>query len=110
VAGVLAEMRKHIQTKDYPELINAEGDIHVIDGQENLLAPMSKKSQKAAHRILTRLGVHVKLKTVVVGYDGDRVILSDGQTIDAKTVIWSAGVTANVFDGIPQSSLGKGNR
>jgi len=110
IAGVLAEMRKYIVLKDYPELRNAEGAIYIIDGQENLLAPMSKKSHQAAYNILTRLGVKLKLKTVVTSYEDDRVTFSDGQTIDTKTVIWCAGVTANVFDGIPKKSLGTGNR
>ena len=110
IAGVLAEMKKHIVAKDYPELENAEGVIYIVDGQDNLLKPMSEKSHKAAYKILTRLGVKIKLQTVVSSYDNDKVIFSDGQSVDAKTVIWCAGVTANVFEGIPESSLGIGNR
>jgi len=110
IAGVLAEMKKYIVTKDYPELKKAEGAIHIVDGQDNLLAPMSKKTHKAAYETLTRMGVNVKLHTVVSSYQDDKVTFSDGQSVEAKTVIWCAGVTANVFDGIPKDSLGRGNR
>lgn len=110
VAGVLAEMKKHILLKEYPELENTDGVIYVIDGHDSLLGPMSEKSHKEAYKILTRLGVEIKLNTVVSNYEDDQVTLSDGQSIDAKTVIWCAGVTANLFDGIPKSSLGLGNR
>ncbi len=110
VAGVLAEMKKYILLKDYPELRHAEGAIYIIDGQENLLAPMSSKSHKAAYDTLTRLGVKIILKTVVTSYKDDLITLSDGLTIATKSIIWCAGVTANVFDGIPKSSLGIGNR
>ena len=109
VAGVLAEMKKHILLKEYPELENKEGVIYIVDGQDSLLAPMSE-SHKAAYKILTRLGVEIKLNTVVSNYEDDRVTFSDGQSVDAMTVIWCAGVTANLFDGIPKSSLGSGNR
>jgi len=110
VAGVLAEMKKHILLKEYPELEHNEGAIYIVDGQDNLLTPMSEKSHKAAYKILTRLGVEVKLNTVVTSYEDDKVTFSDGQSVDARTVIWCAGVTANLFDGIPKSSLGSGNR
>src|SRR5690606_11393177 len=52
IAGVLAEMKKHIVAKDYPELENAEGVIYIVDGQDNLLSPMSEKSHKAAYKTL----------------------------------------------------------
>lgn len=110
VAGVLAEMKKYILAKDYPELGNSEGAIYIVDGQDELLSPMSKKSHKAAYNVLTKLGVIVKLRTLVSSYEDSKVTFSDGQSIVAKTVIWCAGVTANVFDGIPKSSLAQGNR
>lgn len=110
IAGVFAEMKRYIIAKDYPELENAEGAIYIVDGHENLLAPMSEKSHKAAYRTLSRLGVKVKLHTVVSSYEDDKVMFSDGQSVEAKTLIWCAGVTANMFDGIPKSSLGLGNR
>lgn len=103
-------MRRHILLKDYPELKNSEGVIYIVDWQENLLAPMSEKSHKAAYKVLTRLGVKIKLKTIVSSYEGDTVTFSDGQSVATKTVIWCAGVTANLFDGVPKSSLGSGNR
>lgn len=110
VAGVLAEMKKYILAKDYPELKNSEGAIYIVDGQDELLAPMSDKSHKAAYDVLTKLGVIVKLRTLVSSYEDGKITFSDGQFLNAKTVIWCAGVTANVFDGIPKSSLVQGNR
>lgn len=110
VAGVLAEMKKYILAKDYPELKNSEGAIYIVDGQDELLAPMSDKSHKAAYDVLTKLGVIVKLRTLVSSYEDGKITFSDGQFLNAKTVIWCAGVTANVFDGIPKGSLVQGNR
>jgi NADH dehydrogenase len=46
----------------------------------------------------------------VTDYDGQTVHLSEGDPIETRMLIWAAGVTANVYEGIPTSSLGPGNR
>jgi NADH dehydrogenase len=110
VAGMLAEMKKYIVGKDYPELKGAEGDLYIVDGLPVLLAPMSDKTHKEAFEVLTRLGTKVKLNVRVLSYENDQVKLSDGETIETKTLIWAAGVTAHTFEGIPETSLGPGKR
>ncbi|MCQ6959060.1 NAD(P)/FAD-dependent oxidoreductase [Mucilaginibacter aquariorum] len=110
VSGMLAEMKNYIFKKDYPELINQPGGIYIVDGSPNLLGAMSEKTHKEAYKVLTNLGVKVKLNTRVSDYVDDKVTLSDGEVIESKTLIWAAGITANTFDGIPVSSLGAGKR
>ncbi len=110
VAGMLAEMKKHILSKDYPELEGSSMEIHIVEGSPNLLDPMSEKSHQAAYRALEELGVHIKLNTRVVYFENEQVHLSDGSIIEAHTLIWAAGVVANAFEGIAQKSKGKGQR
>ena len=110
VAGMLAEMNQHIVGKDYPELDSEQLSIHIVDGGPSLLGPMSGKSHRAALKVLTRLGVHVHLNEFVKGYHDDVVHLSSGNTIESSTLIWSAGVIANSFDGIAPEVVGKGRR
>ena len=110
VAGMLAEMNQRIVGKDYPELSNERPVIHIVDGAPYLLAPMSDKSHRAAYKVLTRLGVHVHLNELVTNFDGEVVSLSGGNTIEAVTLIWSAGVIANAFPGIDPNAVGKGAR
>lgn len=110
VAGMLAEMNQRIVGSDYPELNDERLVIHVVDGAPYLLAPMSGKSQRAAFDILTRLGVQVHLNELVKLYDDETVYLSSGQRIDASTLIWSAGVVAQSFEGIAPEAVGKGRR
>lgn len=110
VAGMLAEMNERIVGSDYPELGDQRLEIHVVDGAPYLLAPMSDKSHQAAFDILTRLGVHVHLNQLVKGYQDETVYLSDGTTIDASTLIWSAGVVARSFEGLAPEAIGKGGR
>ena len=110
IAGMLAEMKRYISGKDYPELKGAGGSIHIVDGTSVLLAPMSDKTHKEAYQALTELDVKIKLNTRVNSYDGNIVRLSDGGEIETKTLIWAAGVISHTFEGIPETSLGAGNR
>lgn len=110
LAGMFAEMKKHIIGADYPELKNEPIEIHLVDAAKSLLSAMSEKTHKDVFNALTKLGVHVKLNTMVNSYEDGVVQLSDGTRIDSGTLIWCAGVTANTFEGIAKESLGRGMR
>ncbi len=110
VSGMLADLRVHSFPKDYPELAGTRGGIILVDGGEHLLAPMSAASQKDTYDTLHKMGVVIKLKTQVKDYQGEKVLLSTGEEIETRNLIWTAGVTAMVFDGIPPASYGKGKR
>jgi NADH dehydrogenase len=107
VAGMLSELRKDILFKDYPELKNAAFNIYLIDGLPNILAPMSKESQQYARKTLEGSGIIVKLGQVVKDYIDGVVHLADGTSIPSENLIWTAGVTAQKFNGIPEESYGK---
>jgi NADH dehydrogenase len=53
--------------------------------------------------------VVVQLNTQVTDYVDDTVFFT-GKTIQTKNLIWAAGVSAMVFDGIPAESYGRGRR
>jgi NADH dehydrogenase len=110
IAGMLAEMKKYILANDYPDLKDATVEIYVVDAAPHLLAPMSSKTHAAAYKALEKLGVHVKLHTLVKSFNDNQVHLSDGSIIETKNLIWAAGVIANSFEGIAPASIGKGNR
>ena len=46
----------------------------------------------------------------VTAYNGDKLTLSVGETINTRTVIWAAGVTANSIEGLPDDSFTPSNR
>lgn len=110
VAGSLAEMKKYILPKDYPELKIEEVDIYLIEGNKELLNGMSDQSSAKALRFLTDLGVKILLEKRVTGYDGKQVTLNDGTTIPAKKVIWAAGITGKAPIGLDMESKGPGGR
>jgi NADH dehydrogenase len=110
VSGMFAEMRKSILLKEYPELSTAASQIYLVDGGDALLSPMSKKSQEDTLNAVTELGVIVKLNSKVTDYQGDAVYFDNSETIHTKNLIWAAGVSAKVFEGIPTESYGRGKR
>jgi NADH dehydrogenase len=110
VSGMFAEMRKSILHKEYPELDTAASNIYLVDGGSALLSPMSVASQQDTLQALTSMGVVVKLNYRVVDYVDDTVFFADGTTIQTKNLIWAAGVTARVYEGLPAESFGRAKR
>jgi len=110
VSGMLAEMRRNIFPKDYPELNSSNLKIYLIDALSVLLSTMSRKSQAYTYDKIVSMGVDVKLNVSVQDYVDGNVILTNGEKIESKTVIWTAGVTGKIFDGIPAESYGKSKR
>lgn len=110
VSGMIAEMRKHILAKDYPELGKAGGEIILVDASPVLLGPMSKKSQDEAYKVLHNLGVKIKLHTAVKDFNNNEVLLADGTHIPTNTLIWASGVIAKEAKGLPEASITRGRR
>lgn len=110
ISGMFAEMKRVVIPKDYPELIGSNGEIYLVDGLKSVLAPMSEKSQKYTYDTLTDMGVKIKLDCMVKDFSDDVVQFSTGESIETTTLIWAAGVTASVFDGIEKESYGRGRR
>ncbi|WAC09440.1 NAD(P)/FAD-dependent oxidoreductase [Dyadobacter pollutisoli] len=110
ISGMFAEMRNGILRKEYPELAGKGSEIYLVDGGDALLSPMSVKSQKDTYEALRKLGVKIKLNTHVVDFVDDKVFFSEGETIESKTLIWAAGVTGKIFEGIPAEAYGRGRR
>ena len=110
VAGALAEMKRYVLPKEYPELDFKKMNIYLLEGGERTLGTMSQESSDDSCRYLKRLGVIVLTKTMVKDYDGNDVLLADGKTICTDTVIWAAGIKGNIPEGIDKDLIVKGNR
>jgi NADH dehydrogenase len=110
ISGMLAEMRKNILRKDYPELKQLRGHIYLIDAGATLLGPMSPKSQQEAYKVLEKLGVKIILNTPVKDYVNETVILGNGDTIPSSSIIWTSGVIAREAPGLPKEVVGRGRR
>lgn len=110
IAGALAEMKRNIISKDYPEITAREIDIHLVHGNERVLNTMSPEASAKSEKFLRELGVTLWLGKVVKDFDGENVLINDGSNIRASKVIWAAGITGNTIDGLPADMLVRGNR
>jgi NADH dehydrogenase len=110
LCGALAELKRGVIPKDYPDMNMDEMQIHLLEGADRVLPPMSKKASKDAQIFLENLGVQIHLETLVKDYDGKQVITNNSLRLETETLIWSAGVTGNPIPGLGNEVLVKGNR
>jgi NADH dehydrogenase len=110
LSGAIADMRHYVLPKDYPELDFSKMTIYLLEGLGKTLATMSEQSSADSRRYLEKLGVKVMTNSMVKDYDGVKATLQNGDTINAATLIWAAGVKGNVPAGIDTSLIAKGNR
>ena len=110
LAGALAEMKKYIIPKDYPELDQHEVDIYLMQSGERLLPGMSEVAGHKAKVFLEEIGVIVQLNTRVTDYDGSYVYTKDGAKIRTDKIVWAAGITCPRFRGLQEELYARGNR
>jgi NADH dehydrogenase len=110
ISGALAEMKRYVLPKDYPELDFSKMNIFLLEGTHKTLGHMSEISSDRSKKYLEKLGVKVMTGAHVKDYDGKNVLLQDGQTISSATVLWAAGIKGNIPGGIDNSLIARGNR
>jgi NADH:ubiquinone reductase (H+-translocating) len=110
VSGAIADMKRFVLPKDYPDLDFSRMNIYLLEGTPKVLGTMSEKSSAQSKKYLAQLGVTVLTNTLMQDYDGHTVTLKDGNTIATGTVIWAAGIKGNVPAGINTNLIVRGNR
>jgi NADH:ubiquinone reductase (H+-translocating) len=110
LSGAIADMKRFVLYKDYPELAFSKMKIYLLEGTSKTLAAMRKKSSANSRKYLENLGVTVLTNSILKDYDGETVTLQNGDVIDTKMVIWAAGIKGNVPTGIDATLIARGNR
>ncbi len=110
VCGALAEMRKFVLPKDYPEMDFNNMTITLVEANSHLLHGMSQKAGDKAVNYLTNLGVEVKLNHKVLNFNGAEVELEDKENFQTNTLIWAAGVKGQMPLGVKPDVVVRGNR
>src|SRR5690606_29583234 len=111
LAGALAEIKKGILPKDYPDLDTRLAQINLIQSSDRILKEMSEKASKKAEDFLEELGVHVWKNVRVMSYDGKTVTTNSDLTFQAATVVWAAGVKGATIKGLDaEDYMVRGNR
>ncbi|RYY65387.1 MAG: NAD(P)/FAD-dependent oxidoreductase, partial [Chitinophagaceae bacterium] len=110
LSGAIADMKRFVLPKDYPELDFSNMNIFLLEGSPKTLAVMSEKSSEQSQKYLERLGVTVRVNTIITDYDGKTATIKDGGTIETCTLIWAAGIKGNVPAGVDPALVVRGNR
>ena len=91
-AGALAELLQMVLGRDYPELEPGFSRIVLVEGQDRLLGAFHPKLGAYALKILRDKGVDVRTSTLVEKATDRTVVLSGGDEVATRTIVWSAGV------------------
>ncbi|TNJ42176.1 NAD(P)/FAD-dependent oxidoreductase [Tamlana fucoidanivorans] len=111
LAGALAEIKKGILPKDYPDLDTRMAQIHIIQAGDCILKGMSSKASEKAEEFLEKLGVNIWKNIRVTNYDGNMVTTNSDLTFETATLIWAAGVKGSIIKGVDGEALvTRGNR
>lgn len=111
LAGALAEIKKGILPKDYPDLDTRRVQINLVQGGGRILPAMSEIASTKAEQFLEQLGVSVWKNIRVLDYDGMHVSTNTDTSFEAATLVWAAGVQAVSIAGLDAKELlARGNR
>ncbi len=106
LAGALAEIKKGILPKDYPDLDTRRAQINLIQSGDRILKEMSEIASKKAEDFLEGLGVQVWKNLRVKSYDGKLATTNkEDLTFNSATLIWAAGVKGALISGLDGKEL-----
>jgi NADH dehydrogenase len=110
ISGALAEMKNFVLPKDYPELDFSKMQIYLVENGIRLLGGMSEKSSQKAEQYLEKLGVTVMLNSLVTDFDNETVRIGKDKILNTHTLIWAAGIKANLIEGFEENLFARGKR
>jgi NADH dehydrogenase len=91
LAGALSEIACGTLLKDFRNIDTSQARVVLLEGAQAVLTPYSPKLQASAKLQLEQLGVEVRLGARVTDVDALGVTLGE-QRLEARTVLWAAGV------------------
>lgn len=109
LAGALAEISRRALARDFRNIDPTQARILLLEGLDRVLPTFPPQLSEKARRQLERLGVEVRVQKKVTGVDEEGVSLDD-ERIEAKTVLWAAGVAASPIGeslGVPLDRAGR---
>jgi len=111
LAASMRDLMDHTLRGIYPTIdFRTEPHIALLDGADRVLPQMDPRLSRIAARRLAKLGVEVRLGTLVAEVRADGLATKDREFIRARTVIWAGGVRANALLGsidVPKAKDGR---
>jgi NADH:ubiquinone reductase (H+-translocating) len=109
LAGTLAEIARHTLKNEFRHIDPAKARVQLIEAGPRVLATFPPTLSDKAEAQLHRLGVQVLTGSAVQHIDAEGYTRG-GERVDAKTVLWAAGVAASPLGamlGAPQDRAGR---
>jgi NADH:ubiquinone reductase (H+-translocating) len=110
LAGALAEFRNHILTSDYPTLQAKDMRVFIVESKPRVLGVLSEEASAKAKKYLEDLGVVIYNGVRVKSFDGESLVINNGDIIKTRNVIWAAGVAGDFPEGISDDKVVSGHR
>ena len=110
LSGAFHELISLVLRRDFRDSSLRSIDVELLEAAPQLLQSFAPSLQRAAARTLQRKGVELRLSTGVRAISPDGVVLTDGSTVPAATVIWTAGVSASPSAALLGVELVRGGR
>ncbi len=109
LAGAIVEIARRTLARDFRRFDPARSRIVLVDAADRVLATFPERNSRDAHETLRRRGVEIALGTPVTGID-DRGVSIGSERIEARTVLWAAGVSISPLAralGAPLDRMGR---
>jgi NADH dehydrogenase len=110
LAGTLAELARHTLRDEFRRIDPGSACVFLLEAAERVLPPFLPELSEKARRQLEHLGVHVRLGARVVGVDAEGVTTEGAGRIEARTVLWGAGVAASPLGASLGAALDRAGR
>jgi NADH dehydrogenase len=94
MAGAISELTKRVFKKDFRSIKPEQSRIILVEAADRVLTMYSEASSAKAQESLEHMGVELKLKQAVENIS-EGCITVGGETIQAESIIWTAGVSSN---------------
>lgn len=106
MAGSIAELRSHVLPNDYPDMDFSRMKIYLLEGSGRLLNGMSQAADRNAQKYLKKMGVDVRLNTLVGSFE-NKLVQAGEDAISTDTLIWAAGVKGRILEGVPAEAVNR---
>ena len=110
LAGAMAELKRHVLPRDYPDLDLSQARVILLEAAGHLLSAMPDRLQRKAAAQLEKLGVEVRCGAAVRDISDAGVILASGESIASANIIWVAGVRGEHVGDTMGVEMGAGHR
>ena len=109
LAGAIAEIARHVMTRDFRRIDPAKARVLLIEAGPRILPGFAPELSQWATEAISRLGVEVFTGNPVTALDNGGVTVH-GEKIEARTILWAAGVEGSPLASSLGAPLASGGR